>query len=170
MISHERLLELVSYNPETGEFKSISSKPGHPAGRILGNYDRSTGYLRACLDYQTYYLHRLAWFYVHKEWACMVDHIDLNKRNNRLANLRKCTHSENLLNRGCNNNNKLGVKGLHYEEETKRYKAQIMVNRQKQIKNFSVAAYGTKEEAFSAAYKWIREIRQELHGEFTNHG
>lgn len=95
-ISHERLLELLSYNPETGDFtwkvtRSHNARAGARTGRLDGR-----GYYQVCVDGKRYLAHRLAWFYVHREWpADQIDHINWNRSDNTLLNLRAVSRSVN---------------------------------------------------------------------------
>ena len=42
--------------------------------------------------------HRLVWFYIHGKWPEMeLDHINNNKRDNRIENLREVTRGENMI-------------------------------------------------------------------------
>jgi hypothetical protein len=54
-----------------------------------------------------------------------VDHIDGNRTNNVLSNLRFATHSENLRNACLSSRNKSGVKGVSWDKCIGKWKAQI---------------------------------------------
>lgn len=90
----------------------------------------------------------------------VVDHIDRNPINNKRSNLRICTEAENAMNRSMLSANKSGYKGVSWEKNLKKWRAQIQVNG----KNFALGVYSTPEEAH-AAY-CIKAV--ELHGEFAN--
>jgi len=110
-ITHERLLQLVNYDPETGVFTNNASRKGAPAGAKTGS-PKGNGYLELRLDYKAYLAHRLAWFYVHKEWPKgHIDHINHNRQDNRIANLRDVTQAVNNA-KGPNHDGKLGVFGI----------------------------------------------------------
>jgi hypothetical protein len=57
-----------------------------------------------------------------------IDHNDRNKLNNSVSNLRYLTRQQQGINRGQFKNNKSGVKGVHYDNQNKKWKAQIRVN------------------------------------------
>lgn len=86
-----------------------------------------------------------------------IDHIDENKSNNKIINLRLAGHRENGANSGPQKNNKLGVKGVHYENG--KFRAAI----EKNGKQYHLGGYDTIEEA-SNVY-WA--AAEELHGEFA---
>lgn len=91
----EWLREHMVYVPETGTFMWKVRGPGKTVGKVLGTIDK-LGYLRLKVQNVVYSAHRLAWFYVHGAWPKhQIDHIDSNKRNNAISNLRDCTASQN---------------------------------------------------------------------------
>ena len=90
MLTYERLRELLHYDPETGAFTWIKStyrkgQPGTPAGCL----SKRLGYILIGIDKRLYYAHRLAFLWMTKQWPEKeVDHINLDKADNRWANLR----------------------------------------------------------------------------------
>lgn len=91
-----------------------------------------------------------------------VDHIDLNKSNNRRANLRIANRSQNGTNRLTLPNNTSGVKGVSYFKETGQWKAYVHVK--KKLKYLGL--YDTIEEAAE-----VRQLAAAMvYGEFANHG
>lgn len=57
-----------------------------------------------------------------------VDHINGNKLDNRLKNLRLCTKAENHRNRGLQKSNTSGYKGVHWHKKTKKWLVRIAFN------------------------------------------
>jgi len=88
-----------------------------------------------------------------------VDHLDRDGLNNTDENLRVCTRSQNLLNRGMYSNNKSGFTGVSWFKRDQKYRAQI----QRDSKNIHIGYYLTAEEA-SRAYK---EAEKQYSGEQT---
>jgi hypothetical protein len=112
MITQDRLKNLVSYNPETGEFTSLVNRRMIKAGQRLGYINRA-GYYVMRIDGRTYYSHVIAWIYMNgsrpeKE----VDHIDLNKLNNKWDNLRAATGQQNSANKTKRSDSKQPYKGI----------------------------------------------------------
>ena len=96
-VTHSRLLEVVGYEPETGDFIWLIDRQRSRIGDKAGCLD--DGYLKVNIDGRTYKAHRLAWFYVYGEWpAQFIDHKDQVRSNNRIANLREATRSLNSQN------------------------------------------------------------------------
>lgn len=145
MLTHERLKHFLSYELETGVFTRVAPcrgvRVGDPAGRKT-----SHGYWRITIDKKTYAAHRLAWFYVHGVWPVGdVDHMNGNRQDNRIANLREATRSLNMQNLHCATRaNKTGLLGV--SPHVCGFRAVIVVNR----KQHSLGVHATPELAHSA--------------------
>lgn len=98
-ITAERLRSLLRYNECTGEFFWIAPPWNHAnlAGQRAGS--DSNGYTLIKIDGRKYKAHRLAWLYVKGAWPrSRLDHRDGRTTNNRIANLREATPSQNCAN------------------------------------------------------------------------
>lgn len=87
MLTQRRLAELVNYCAERGEFVAIKSRGNIKAGMVLGK-PRVDGYVRIGIDGKDYFAHRLAFLWVHGFMPDVVDHINGDRSDNRIANLR----------------------------------------------------------------------------------
>jgi hypothetical protein len=111
-LTQERLKEVVSYDPETGKFLPVSRRRRITPGRPLGSI-RSHGYRMLAVDGVRYYAHRLAWLYMTGAWpAGSIDHANTDRADNRWANLRQATPSQNGANTVRQARNKSGFKGV----------------------------------------------------------
>ena len=73
--------------------------------------------------------HRLAWFYVYGSWPGLyIDHINGNKTDNRINNLRAATPSNNQHNRGKSKRNITGLKGVSYDVKRRKWVSGISYN------------------------------------------
>jgi hypothetical protein len=157
-----RLKELMTYDPQTGHlYRRVGRGNTHP-GRIAGgaSTDRGLTYRLVQIDGRRYKAHRLVWFYVHGRWPrAMIDHIDGNGLNNALANLREANHAENGRNRGANTNSKSGIKGVRWHARTRKWVAEITVNR-------AIKYLGCFEDQADACAAY-RAAAEEHHGEFA---
>lgn len=147
------LKSVLSYAPDTGLF-TWNEAPDEPAGCIY-----SLGYVTIGLGGDSYFAHRLAFLYMTGEIPECVDHIDQNRSNNTWTNLRSCTHSQNLANRGVQKNSKSGFKGVYLCKRRNHWLAQLTV-RGKQMK---LGSFSTPEDA-SAAYQ---KAAKHYFGEFA---
>lgn len=139
-LSFDYVNSKYKYDPDTGHI--ISRHYKRPIGVCRGN-----GYLTIIIDGKPYMAHRLAWLLTHQRWPeHEIDHINGDRSDNRLSNLREATRQQNMINRRTHKSNKLGVKGVI--QVGKRFRAQLWFNGQ-----FVLASmFGTIEEA-SAAYQ-----------------
>ena len=154
ILTQERLKELLSYDPETGVFVRIKQTSSNALiGDVAGNTD-SKGYRKIHINGKMFKLHRLVWLYITGEFPpSEIDHIDRNPLNNRFANLRVVTRSENMQNTSKYLNNTSGYKGVSYQKCRKKWYASIRINNvQKNLGRFP-----TPEEA-SAAYLAAQKI------------
>lgn len=122
MVTVDRVRMLLEYEPSCGVLRWIigqgRSAPGSVAGTIKPN-----GYRVVTIDGGKHYAHRLIWFYVHGVWpAVEIDHINGQKDDNRIGNLREATGTQNQGNRGSTNPN---GKGVTYHKRDKRWQAQM---------------------------------------------
>jgi len=107
------LRQAVLYNPETGvllwkarpvgHFKSARAQTlwnARFAGRRAFNHLRADGYRCGLFNRKTFFAHRVAWFLSYGEWPSdQIDHINRNKSDQRLSNLRAATAQQNACNR-----------------------------------------------------------------------
>jgi hypothetical protein len=102
------------------------------------------GYISIRLDDTLHYAHRLAWLYVYGKWPVnQIDHIDGNRANNAVANLREVSNAENAQNRR-KSRSKSGFLGVR--KENSKWLAEIKVN----YKPIRIGLFSTPEEAHEA--------------------
>src|SRR6185436_19695973 len=85
-----------------------------------------SGYVAIRVNYVLHYAHRLAWLYVHGDWPPMkLDHVNGNRADNRLHNLRLANDAQNTYNKPAQSNNTSGFKGVSQIKSTGRWRASI---------------------------------------------
>lgn len=121
-VTQARLFEVVAYDCATGDF--IRKSNGLPVGSI-----NKLGYCVIRIDNRLYAAHRLAWLYAHGKWPDgVIDHINGERSDNRIENLRDITKAENHQNiKRAQSNNKSGYLGVSYNVKRKHFIAQIVV-------------------------------------------
>lgn len=129
LITQERLKSLLTYDPDTGEFRwRVNRTGGVRAGDRAGSFDTER-YLIMRVDGRYYRGHRLVWLYVHGQWpAYHIDHINGNPSDNRLVNLRDATPAQNGMNRRKDSRNKSGRTGVTWCVKSKKWRADIGQN------------------------------------------
>lgn len=152
-LTAEELRKSLNYDPTTGVFRRVSS------GKIAGCSTR--GYLSISVLNVEYRAHRLAWLYVYECWPSgQLDHVNGIKDDNRIANLREATVTENQQNARIRKDNTTGFKGVFAFQG--KYRTQIKINgRQTYLGQFDTA-----EEAHAAYCKAAKE----KFGEFFHSG
>jgi len=91
-VNHELVCSLLSYDPKTGVFlRKYGRGATAPAGFVMPN-----GYRVIRVNYHKFLAHRLAWFISYKEWPSReIDHINRDRDDNRLVNLRDVSRKQN---------------------------------------------------------------------------
>lgn len=144
-ITQERLKELFYYNPGDGHFRHRIARRGVQVGTIAGTINTG-GYIQIKVDRRKYMAHRLAFLYMTGDFPNnQIDHCDLNKTNNRWANIREATATQNQANmraRGA-----IPLKGVC--EYKGKYLARIQVGGKKK----HIGSFSTAEDAHTAYMK-----------------
>lgn len=170
------LKECIEYNPEVGTMvwkerprKHFRTKVGwlrantQCAGKSAGCMD-AKGYSRIRISNNLHHAHRLAWLLIHGVWPVKhIDHVNGNKWDNRIANLREATVSQNMRNSRIRKDNLTGVKNVRQD---KRKCGSWHTTLRIDGKNKHLGSFSTKE----AAEECVRKARVLHYGEFANHG
>jgi hypothetical protein len=155
------LRKLLRYEPETGklfwlERRATSVAEGDEAGSF------HNGYLRISINRKDYRAHRLAWaIYYGSEPSGEIDHINGNRSDNRIVNLRVVSRFENSQNHKLSRTNKTGVVGVSFDKRTNRYKAKIVFRG----KSYDLGRFANFEDAVA-----IRKNAERKFGFHPNHG
>lgn len=156
------LNELFTYDKETGNLLwKIKPSGKVKVGDIAGTL-KSHGYICVGINCNRYRAHRLI-FLMHKGYLPeIIDHINGNKADNRIENLRAVTVAQNQYNRKTNADNTSGYKGVGWHKSNKKWEARIRL----EGKPIHLGYFDNVEEADAV----VRAAREELHGDFANHG
>lgn len=120
MISPEQVREIFAYDPIVGIVLWRSPKANCvKIGDRAGNR-RQDGYRSIEVGGKAYFEHRLIWAHVHGEWPLKhIDHINGDRSDNRLSNLREASVQENAQNRKRRSDNKSGFAGVSRHKDGK---------------------------------------------------
>jgi len=161
MLTQEILKERLDYSPETGLFTWLLPNSNRIGVGCVAGYE-SNGYVYISIDTIQYYAHRLAWLYVHGEFPTNeIDHVNGQKSDNRLCNLRPATHGENMKNRTAKPNSLSGVFGVRWNISSKKWTARIKSNR----KVIHLGTFSDLKDAILA-----RKAAESRYGFHANHG
>jgi hypothetical protein len=143
----------VSYNPETGLFTALKSAGRRKVGDICG-YADGLGYIKLGFNGKWVLAHRLAFRLSHGRWPRgEIDHINGNPSDNRIANLRECTRSQNVMNTRRGN-------GVCYRPERKKWQVIVTAGGKKH--------WGGMFSDEEAARQKAAQMTAQFHGDFAN--
>lgn len=172
MLTQKRLKEVLHYNPDNGLFYWLVARQRINVGQIAG-YTDSRGYITIAIDGGHHKAHRLAWVYTHGYFPEHgMDHLDRNKSNNCIENLREVSQSCNMRNTGNPKNNSSGVKGVSFCNRTGKWHTKIVVPGKqhflgyyKSFHNAACARLAAEQclgwegcDSSSPAYKYVKEM------------
>lgn len=151
---------MLRYDAETGVFTwAASPRPNVKAGAVAGMVN-SQGYRVIKVQGSGFMAHRLAWFFATGAWPSdEIDHINGDRDDNRVANLREATRADNNRNVAMRRDNSSGRKGVTWHKRQRRWYAQIQLAGKKTY----LGSYKNIEDA-AAAYR-AAELR--MFGEFA---
>ena len=158
-IDVEYVRSQLSYEPETGLLRWRINWMRRQIGSIAGNLRPQDGYIRVGLRGRAYMAHRVAWLHYHGRWPeAEIDHINNDRADNRITNLREATRQQQLWN---TRRAKNGLKGTHMAQDG-RWMAQIKLNG----KSTHIGAFKTQGEAHEA---YVARAKKEF-GDFVKVG
>lgn len=159
-MTQEFLKTVLKYNSKTGIFTRIGLPSSRSKiGAIVGS--NNNGYLDTSILGVRYYLHRLAWIYEHGVEPLYIDHIDGNRSNNAISNLRSIDKKVNHKNMKRPKSNTSGTIGVYKHTINKNWIACICIDG----KTKHLGSFDSKIKAVNARLKAEKD-----NGFHTNHG
>lgn len=158
-------LDLLNYlfflDKKTGILtRKVKISGSKNVGDLVGSLHKS-GYLVLKINGVKYLLHRVVYkMFYEKEPPPILDHKDRNRLNNSPKNLREATYSQNNQNTKKNRRNTSGVRGVSWQEKSKKWRVKISKNG----KDFRIGLYESKEEAIKAAKNGYSILHAEFNG------
>jgi hypothetical protein len=162
-LTQEELKSLSEYNPDTGVFQARQQRGTIRVGDIMGSV-QVNGYRAASINSRKFYEHRLAWLYTYGYFPSgeqpFIDHVDGDRTNNRISNLRLCSNINNTQNIKMKPTNTSGFKGVTWHKKAKKWMVCI---RNGELGKVEYLGLFVSEEEASVAYE---NRAKEIHGEF----
>jgi len=160
-LTQELLQSLFTYDKDTGELRFKYARGCRKANSLAGTFH--DGYLRTKINKNNYMVHRLIWFmnYGFIDAKKHIDHINHNKLDNRLINLRLVEENINHKNKPMQKNNTSGYCGVYFNKKSNAWFTSIPLNG----KNKYLGAFKDKEDAIKCRKE--AEIKYNYH---PNHG
>lgn len=145
-LTQDLLREYLEYR-EDGHLWWVKNRVKGPktVGKRFGciNY----GYVKGKIFQRGYTEHTLIWLYHYGVWPKdQIDHINGNRSDNRLENLREATNQQNQFNTGGRRNSTSTYKGVSWHRETQKWQAKISIDR----KQYYLGIFNTEQEAVKA--------------------
>ena len=156
-LSKEYFDELFAYKDGNLFWKNSrkGTKAGDKAGGLYGD-----GYISLSVSNKRYLAHRVI-FLMHNEYLPeMIDHIDGDRTNNRIENLRAATRAQNGHNFGLSAHNKSGHRNVYWSNKDNRWRVHLRCNG----KRISCGSFVELDDAIAAA----NSAREKYHGEFAH--
>jgi len=159
-LTQQKINELFEYLEGHLYWKIKPSMPvsvGDRAGTIT-----KYGYVSILVNRKPYREHKIIFLMFHGYVPKYIDHMDLDKANNRIENLREATARQNCYNRERRPDNTSGVKGVHLIKEKNLWRARCTVDGKRHL----IGDFTDIKDAEKA----LKLFREKHHGEFANHG
>jgi hypothetical protein len=170
-LTQEECRRLFHYDPETGVVTRLytsSVQSRWKAGERVGAVTECGAYkqrryrvlsIRVGGSHKRVYEHRFVWFYMLGRWPKQVDHINGDGCDNRWANLREASRTQNMQNKRIQRNNTSGIKGVSWYASKQKWRPEIKVNGRR----ISLGYYDNIRDA-AAVYE---EAARKYFGEFA---
>jgi len=154
-MAQERLRELFGYHIDGWLIRRRTGK------RIVCTLTKGQRYLRLFVDGKVHRLHRMIYIWHYGIPVNNIDHIDNNRENNRIENLRQATQQENCINRKHHTNSKSPYKNVYWNEAANKWAVSMCVNK--------VRKYFGIFEDVELADLVASEARDKFQGQFARH-
>lgn len=169
----DEIRKMISCDPESGVLlwveRSAEDMPcvkarkcwnSRFAGRPAINAPHNQGYLAGSINYRKFLAHRVAWAMYHGEWPEeQIDHVNGVKTDNRICNLRKASHSENMRNMKPHSDALSSLKGVCFDKSRGLWMSRIRHGRMEHY----LGRFTTEQEAHAA----YCQAAKKYHGEFA---
>lgn len=155
----KELHELFEYRDGSLYWKVRRGKAG--TGKKAGCVNKE-GYLVVGIKYKKCLVHRIVWAMHGNEPVRVLDHINNDRQDNRIENLRAADWTINARNASVRKDSTSGIKGVSWHKESRKWIGQVW----HENKIYKTKHYEDKNECAAA----VKALRESLHGKFAHHG
>ena len=128
-ITQDYLKEIFDYK-DGNLFRKTKTSNRTKVGDVVGSKN-GNGYLRVSVLGKYFYVHRIVFMWHFGYLPNEIDHIDGNKSNNKIENLREATHLQNGKNLTLRLSNKVGINGVRFDSDRRKWASSICINKKK---------------------------------------
>ena len=153
MITQEEVRQLFTYREDGSLIRNRTGKV------VVCSPSKHHRYLRIGIKGKAYSLHRVIFLLAYGHLPEGIDHIDGDRFNNRIENLRAANQSQNCLNRSVHKNNKNGHKNVHWQKNINKWAVMVTINRKRRTVGYF--------DDIEIANLLASEYRAKYHGEFA---
>jgi hypothetical protein len=166
----DNIVDYLEYNESSSTCLVWKKQKPHTSNKVGDECGclNKRGYYIFCFDGKYYTNHRVIFFMFTGQCPEVVDHIDTNRTNNKIDNLRPATHSQSACNTKRRSVNKTGIKGLSIVEN--KYGSYWRLGVQINGKDVLNTMYKKDKYTIEQVEEIIRATREKYHGSFANHG
>jgi hypothetical protein len=159
-LTKDYLLEIFDYKDGNFYWK-LKSHRSLIQGKEAGNF-RTDGYRAIGINKKIYKAHRLIFMMFNGYMPLEIDHINGDKGDNRIENLREVTHNQNSLNRKLRIDNVSKCKGVRWVQANKAYMVRVTIKGKRKFLGYF--------KDFDLADLVATEARDLHHGKYANYG
>ena len=161
MLDYDEVKKRFTYDEDEGFLRWRYSVTRVKSGDVAGCIN-SKGYQRVKVGGKYYYCHRLIWLYVYGRLPDQhIDHVNGNRADNRIVNLREASSAENGRNIKIPKSNTSGHVGVIWDKRINKWCARVKVN----YKQIHIGSFINKSDAIVA-----RKFYEKVCGFHSNHG
>lgn len=166
ILTQDKANELFEYRDgalfwKNRSIDSLGRNTNYLNGKFAGSLD-SSGYFQTKINNKMYLNHRIIWLMHYGELPEFLDHINSNRTDNRIENLRPATLNQNNHNAKLRKDNTSGCKNVCWNKVAKKWQVYLMIDKKRK----SFGYYDDLELADLVA----QEARDKFHKEYVNHG
>lgn len=137
MLTQELVKELFDYKDGI-LINKINRSNNALSKSKAGSIDIQRGYVKIGINNKNYYLHRVIWLWHFGYIPKVIDHINGNRSDNRIENLRDVNTQENTKNSSLRKDNKSGYVGVQWYPSRNKWVAYININKKRKTIGYFV--------------------------------